>query len=55
MSYKLYNMKELMFLKELILISQKIQKNVSFFIIGILKTLVLNMSNMSVTEVMIYQ
>ena len=35
-------MKELMFLKELILVGQINQKNVCFVIIGILKTLVIN-------------
>ena len=37
-----YNMKELMFQKELTLIKQEHQKNVCFFTIGIFKKLVIN-------------
>ena len=48
-------MKELMFLKELILIKQVHQNNVGFVIIGILKTLLMNVNNMFVMDVMIYQ
>ena len=46
---------KLMFLKELILTSQINQKDVRFVIIGILKTLVINMNNMFVMDAIIYQ
>ena len=46
--------KVLMFQKELTLISQMSQKSVSLLITGILKTLVMNVSNMFVMDVMIY-
>ena len=42
MNYKCYSMKKLMSLKELVLISQINQKSVWSVIIGILKTLVIN-------------
>ena len=48
-------MKELIFQKGLIIIKQVHQKNVWFVIIGILKILVMNMSNMFVMDAMIYQ
>ena len=44
----------LIFLKELISIGQINQKSVWFVIIGILKTLVINMSGMFVINGMIY-
>ena len=50
-----YNIKELMFLKELTLINQINQKNLLFVIIGILKILVLNLNHMFVINVMMYQ
>ena len=42
-------------LKEMTLVNQINQKNVSFVIIGILKILVINFNHMHVTDVMIYQ
>ena len=48
-------MKELMFQKELTLISQTNQKNLYFVIIGILKILVINFNHMHVIDTMIYQ
>ena len=47
-------MKELKFEKELTLLSQISQRNVYFVIIGILKTLVINLNNMLIINVMIY-
>ena len=46
--------KVLMFQKESTLINQMSQKSVSFLITGILKTLVMNVSNMLVMDAMIY-
>ena len=55
MSYKkYYNMKEIKFEKELTLISQGSQRNVYFVIIGILKTLVINLNHILIINVMIY-
>ena len=50
---KCYNMKELKFQKELTLINQINQNNVCFVIIGILKTLVVDLNHMFVINVMI--
>ena len=47
-------MKKLIFQKKLILIKQVNQKNVCFGIINILKTLVINLNQMFVINVMIY-
>ena len=51
---KRYSTKKLMFQKELMLIKQVHQKNVSFVTIGFLKMLDLNLKSMFVMDVMIY-
>ena len=52
---KCYNIKELMFQKELTSINQTNQNNVCFVIIGILKILVINFYHVLVIDAMIYQ
>ena len=53
-SYKMLQYKKLIFQKELTLITQVHQKNVSFVIIGTLKMLDLNLNHMFVINVMMY-